>query len=81
MYYRLLPQVIHLPSLKERMEDLPELCAFFLKGSGKHLSPSAQKLIETLEWRGNVRELKNCLLKAVHSSRSMVIEARDLRHF
>ena len=81
LFYRLLPQVIHLPALSERRQDIPALAGLFLKESGKRLSPSAQTLVETLEWRGNVRELKNCLMKAASSSHGSVIDARDIRQF
>lgn len=81
LFYRLKSQVVYLPPLSERREDISALCALFLKDTGKHLSPSAQALVETLEWRGNVRELKNCLMNAASSSQGDVIDALDIKQF
>jgi len=81
LYYRLLPQIIHFPSLNQRRDDIPHLASYFLRKSGKHLSPGAQKLVETLEWRGNVRQLKNCLLKAAEKASSALIDAREIKQF
>ncbi|MFA5354617.1 MAG: sigma-54 dependent transcriptional regulator [Thermodesulfovibrionales bacterium] len=68
LYYRLSVVRIHIPSLRERKEDIPDLCAFFLK----HLAPGEELAIPGAEmerlmgydWPGNVRELKNIIERA-----------------
>jgi transcriptional regulator with PAS, ATPase and Fis domain len=59
---------IHLPSLRERMEDIPLLAESFIRQlrlkSGKDISglaPEAMKLFMNYSWPGNVRELKSAL--------------------
>jgi DNA-binding NtrC family response regulator len=66
LFYRLGAVPIHLPPLRERLEDLPELAAhFLLTAAQKHrLRPKelSDELIEALKnhsWPGNIRELKN----------------------
>ncbi|MDX9788391.1 MAG: sigma-54 dependent transcriptional regulator [Desulfobacterales bacterium] len=80
LFYRIHVIVIHLPPLRERKEDIPLLCDFFLKkftGNGpkkiKGMSPSAlQKMIQ-YDWPGNVRELENSIESAVAMTTREVI--------
>jgi len=71
LYYRLNVARLHLPPLKERKEDIPELLTFFLREFGnryKHrLEGATADVLECLqkhEWPGNIRELRN-LVEAV----------------
>jgi transcriptional regulator with GAF, ATPase, and Fis domain len=64
LWYRLSVFPIRLPALRERMEDLPALAAYFADRSGRRLggsglSPTAADLalLERYQWPGNVREL------------------------
>lgn len=66
LYYRLNVFSIHIPSLRERKEDIPILAEHFLnkncKKLGKRiplLAPEAMKLLVNYKWPGNVRELEN----------------------
>jgi two-component system nitrogen regulation response regulator NtrX len=62
LFFRLNVIPIHIPPLRERTEDIPELLNYFLKsfGSGDiKISPSAMDYIQRYSWPGNVRELKN----------------------
>jgi two-component system, NtrC family, response regulator PilR len=70
LYYRLNVIPIHLPPLRERKEDIPQLIDFFLgkyaKRSGASLGPkkidsSALKILMHYQWPGNVRELENMI--------------------
>jgi two-component system response regulator HydG len=77
LYFRLKVVTIKLPPLRERREDLPLLCAHFLKEfnqrHGKHVTGIAEplrKLMAVYEWKGNVRELRNVI-------ESMVVQDRD----
>lgn len=72
LYYRLSVIPIHLPSLRERREDIPLLARHFLEKFRKvmekpieGLSPEVVRRLETYEWPGNVRELENTMERAV----------------
>ena len=65
LYYRLSVIRMHIPPLRERRQDIPELCDYLLKkiahGGDYRLSdPEVNKLMQ-YDWPGNVRELKNIL--------------------
>ena len=76
LYYRLSVFPIHLPPLRERVEDIPELTAHFVKASSARLGvPSAAVTRQHLDalrrysWPGNIRELQNVIERAVILSR------------
>jgi hydrogenase-4 transcriptional activator len=77
LYYRLTVIRIHVPPLRERREEIPHLCAFFLREAcerlGKpdiQLSAAALDLFSQHWWPGNVRQLKNEIQRAVALSRA-----------
>jgi transcriptional regulator with GAF, ATPase, and Fis domain len=63
LYYRLKVFSIHLPSLRERREDIPALVEKFLSDQKKNLavSPESMQVMLAYDWPGNVRELQNTL--------------------
>jgi len=72
LYYRLNVVPVHVPSLRERREDIPLLVQHFLgKYSAKlnrpirGISPAALDLLMRQPWQGNVRELENIIERAV----------------
>ena len=73
LFYRLNVIPIHLPPLRERKEDIPDLVAFFIsKYNTRHnktyiqgIDPAALKVFERYPWPGNVRELENVIERAV----------------
>lgn len=69
LYYRVSVVRIHLPLLRERRQDLPALCEYFLKTLSKdhnlRLAESEMTNLMEYEWPGNVRELRNILERAV----------------
>lgn len=71
LYYRISVIPIELPSLRERIEDIPVLAKHFVAkfcvGSGRTLSISngALRLLENYNWPGNVRELEHTIERAV----------------
>src|SRR6185436_3542943 len=72
LYYRINVVSIHLPPLRDRKEDIPELAECFLKKYSclfeKTVSPLSQAAINSLlsyHWPGNVRELENIIKKVV----------------
>src|SRR5205823_12743017 len=74
-YYRLSVIRIHVPPLRERLEEIPHLSAFFLRDACERLAkPDVQLGSDALEafsqysWPGNVRQLKNEIQRAVAMS-------------
>ena len=72
LYYRLNVISIYMPPLRERLEDIPILCDAFMKQLNRTLGkeivgidPEAMRCLTRREWRGNIRELKNCLESAM----------------
>ncbi len=66
LYYRLNVIPIQVPPLRERREDIPELCREFmaelagkLHQEPKRFTPEALEMLKAQPWPGNVRELKN----------------------
>jgi len=85
LYYRLNVIPVHLPPLRERLEDLPLLAEHFLEQLGaemnrrvEEVSTEAMALLMSHTWPGNVRELRNVLERAVVVASGRVIEAADL---
>jgi two-component system response regulator AtoC len=85
LYYRVAVVPLHLPSLRERTEDLPRLIGHFLRRFrseyGKQiegLTDRAMKRLTEYPWPGNVRELENCIEQAVLLADRSVL---DLPHF
>ncbi|ROZ72075.1 sigma-54 dependent transcriptional regulator [Ramlibacter sp. WS9] len=70
LYYRLNVFPLHMPTLRERAEDLPLLANHFLQqigqreGAFKRITPAAQQRLAAIRWRGNVRELRNAMQRA-----------------
>lgn len=66
LFHRLNVIRIHLPPLRERREDIPQLARYFLKKSAedlgveaKILHPEAEMMLSKFSWPGNVRQLEN----------------------
>jgi len=71
LFYRLGGVTLHVPSLRERVEDIPLLADHFLaKGERdlnvtRRLSPEARDLVRAYSWPGNVRQLENTLRRLI----------------
>ena len=72
LFYRLNVIALHLPTLRQRAEDIPLLATHFLtriaelrQEAPKELSKSALEALQSYSWPGNVRELENALERAV----------------
>lgn len=68
LYYRLNVVPLHMPSLRERREDIPELCKYFLEQSARsagmgqrRLTEDAMAVLQAYSWPGNVRHLRNIM--------------------
>ena len=70
LYYRINVLTLKIPTLKERMEDLPLLAAHFLQNEAcgncrpVSLGPGALAKMADYHWPGNLRQLRNVLLRA-----------------
>ncbi len=64
LFYRLNLITLHLPALRERAEDIPLLVDKFAGGRAE-FTADAIKLMQSLSWPGNIRELKNTVERAI----------------
>jgi two-component system response regulator HydG len=85
LYYRLNVVGLNLPPLRERREDIPYLTAAFLRDCAARLrkplsglTSSAERLLLTSPWNGNVRELKNAIERACILAEGPIISEREL---
>ncbi len=81
LFYRLDVVTVHLPPLRERVEDIPPLVnhylAYFAKENGRgelSISESAMSALCSYPWPGNIRELKNCVERMVVLTRGSLID-------
>lgn len=85
LYYRLAVVPVRLPPLRERKEDIPDLCrslcqriADEMKIPPRLLTAAALEKLSTYSFPGNIRELRNVLERALILGRSFNVEAEDL---
>lgn len=84
LYYRLNVMQIHIPPLRERPEDIPVLCRFYLQHFNRKFNKSLQDiapefltLLQGYYWKGNVRELRNVMERCVLFSRQSVLTGEE----
>lgn len=85
LYYRINTARIHIPPLRERSEEIIPLALSFLKresqcNPNKHLSftPSAENLLTSYDWPGNVRQLRNVIHSLSLSVVNKFIDYHDI---
>lgn len=85
LYYRLNVINIKMPSLRERLDDIPLLIEHFIKKYNnalnkniKLVSPEALQLLRSYNYKGNIRELENILERAVILTDDETIDIYDL---
>jgi len=85
LYYRLCAATIHLPPLRDRLEDLPALIDHFLTQANHDyqrqvdsIDPECLCALKTYRWPGNVRELRNVFDTAVLMTHSTRLSVEDL---
>ena len=88
LYYRLNVVPIHVPPLRERMEDVPALVTHFLSAAAARLgrspcelSAGALDLLCHYHWPGNVRELENIATRASVLGQGQKLSSDDLRNW
>lgn len=78
LYYRINVFPIHLPSLAERISDIPLLAKALLsrmdKSGNHHLTHTAMRRLQSVPYRGNIRELRNLLNRALVLTDTNVID-------
>lgn len=85
LYYRLNVLRLHVPPLRERIQDIPDLVRHFMRQSSARLEKSvrtitddALKCLKTHPWPGNVRELENVIERLVALCNGQQIDVEDL---
>jgi DNA-binding NtrC family response regulator len=85
LYYRLNVLHVHLPPLRQRIEDLPELARHFVERTcrnfglaPKRLTPDGLRVLQAYSWPGNIRELENIIERTVALEASEIISSGSL---
>ncbi len=84
LYYRIAVIPLHIPPLRERVEDILPLAEYFIKKHTKNsqvskiLDSSVKQILLEYPWSGNVRELENCIEYVLAMSRGSEITVNDL---
>lgn len=84
LYYRLNVMPINVPSLRDRIEDLPDIAKFLVGKIGKQqgreltITDSAIRVLMRYSWPGNVRELENWLERAAIMSTEGVVDRNTI---
>jgi len=85
LYYRLNVITVKMPSLKERVDDIPSLTNYFIEKYRMEvnraidgISDEAVELLKNYDWPGNIRELQNVIERAVVLVKGNQIEVSDL---
>lgn len=79
LYYRINVYLINLPPLRDRKEDIPVLCDHFIhhfnQEYSRHITGIEEEALAVMtnySWRGNIRELRNVILRAMISAKDMI---------
>jgi two-component system, NtrC family, nitrogen regulation response regulator NtrX len=87
LYHRLAVIIIKVPSLNDRREDIPTLASHFAtqiceeyNTAHKKIEPAALKLLQAVNWTGNIRELRNVMERLIILSGTS-ITAKDVENF
>jgi two-component system nitrogen regulation response regulator NtrX len=88
LYHRLNVIPIHVPPLRERRDDIPLLADYFVEEitlrngmPPKKLTASLHAKLKTMDWSGNVRELRNVVERLVIMTPRPVIDVQELESF
>lgn len=86
LYYRINTMHLHLPALRDRSDEIIPLAEMFIstyaakyRRSVAELDDEAKTLLMEHRWSGNIRELQNCIEKAVIMSDGELLTAADLQ--
>ena len=86
LYYRINTVTLQLPPLRERTDEIVPLANLFLERFAekyhrevKGIDAAVMQLLQRCQWKGNIRELQNCIEKAVILSEGDWIQTKDLQ--
>ena len=86
LFYRINTMSIQLPALRERAEDIVPLAEIFIKRFDEKyhrgvegIAPEAKTALNGCHWSGNIRELQNCIEKAVILAEGNVLTEKELQ--
>ena len=82
LFFRLNVVIVHMPALRERRSDIPSLIRCFLErhapGETVQVGPAVMKAFLQYDWPGNIRELENCVARALALGDRQSIGLNDL---
>ena len=85
LFYRINTMHLHLPALRERVDEIVPLAEMFIAKYAERyrrpvqgITPEAAEILKTHYWGGNIRELQNCIEKAVILSDGESLTASDI---
>ena len=85
LYWRLAVLSIHVPPLRERKEDIPLLCEYFIEKFNKELdkdikgvTPGTLNLLKNYDWPGNIREMESVIYETLVMSELSQIEEENM---
>lgn len=85
LYYRINVCGIHIPPLRERVDEIVPLAAFFISEINKRLerpvikiSDKSVKKLQEYPWPGNIRELKNCMMRSLLFNETTILKAENI---
>jgi two-component system nitrogen regulation response regulator NtrX len=88
LFFRINVVPITVPPLRERIEDMPELVAYFMEKfkrpsamEPKTISPEGMRLLCAYHWPGNIRELKNFVERINIMAEELVISASSVKSY
>lgn len=73
LYYRISDLIISVPPLRNHKEDIRELCLDFTKNTSISFSEEAFRKLENYDWPGNIRDLHQCLKRALSRCSNKII--------
>ncbi len=86
LYYRLNVLMLHLPPLRERQEDIPLLCRYFLRRYLPKITPipgftsGAMRELCEWPWQGNIREMQNIMTRVATTVRGKLIDRETIKY-
>ena len=85
LFYRLKVVDLHIPPLRERKEDIPDLVGLFIRQNNPRMgmnisgiTPRAMEILKSHFWPGNIRELRNIIERAMLFCDDPVIDIAHL---
>ena len=88
LFFRINVVPIHVPPLRERLEDMPSLVAYFMEKfkrpsekAPRTVSPEGMKALCSYHWPGNIRELKNFVERVNIMTEEAVVSAASVKSF